>query len=206
MVSIFIHGLGQTSESWIDVITSLNCDNSSCPDLKTLLQSKEVTFDNLYKVFSEYCDEISDKLDLCGISLGGMLALKYTFTNPEKVNSLVLIGTQYKIPKLLFALQGIIFRCLPNSVFGNSGFSKENFITLTNSMKNIDFCDEISKIECKTLVICGEKDSANKKATNNLHQLLKNSDISFVANSKHEVNTQNPKELSEIISKFYSEI
>lgn len=206
MVKVFIHGLGQTSESWIEVVTYLNCVNNNSPDLKTLLRSKEVTFDNLYEVFSEYCDEISDKLDLCGISLGGMIAIKYAFNNPDKVNSLVLIGTQYKIPKLLFTLQGIVFRCLPNSVFNDIEFTKDNFITLTNSMKSIDFSKEISQIECETLVICGINDYANKKATNNLHLLLKKSNIYFVPNCKHEVNTQKPKELSEILSKFYSNI
>ena len=203
---IFIHGLGQTDKSWNNVTTELNNINSKCPNLKTLLGSKDVTFNNLYEAFSQYCDKFSDKIDLCGISLGGMLALKYTFNNPQKVNSLVLIGTQYKIPKLLFSLQGSVFRCLPNSVFGSMGFTKKDFITLTTSMKNIDFSKDLLNVNCKTLVICGKKDSANMKASNALHKIIKSSEITLVANSKHEVNTDAPIQLSKILLKFYNEM
>ena len=206
MNKIFIHGLGQTDESWNKVIAELNNINGNCPNLKTLLGSKDVTFNNLYEAFSQYCDKFSDKIDLCGISLGGMLALKYTFNNPQKVNSLVLIGTQYKIPKLLFSLQGAVFRCLPNSAFGSMGFTKKDFIALTTSMKNIDFSKGLLKVTCKTLVICGEKDSANIKASKELQKIIKNSEITLMPNSKHEVNTDAPKQLSKILIKFYDEI
>lgn len=205
MSKIFVHGLGQTDKSWKDVVTELKNTNSNCPNLKILLGSKEVTFNNLYEVFSRYCDTFSEKIDLCGISLGGMLALKYAFDNPNKVHSLVLIGIQYKTPQFLFALQGFVFRCLPHTVFGSMGFSKRDFITLTTSMKNIDFSEDASKVKCKTLVMCGEKDIANKKATNNLHKILHKSKIVIVANSKHEVNTDNPKALSKILLGFYDE-
>lgn len=204
MIKIFVHGLGQTDESWEEVVTELKVADSSCPNLKILLNSQEVTFDNLYKVFSKYCDEALGKIDLCGISLGGMLALKYAIDNPSKVNSLVLIGTQYKIPRFLFSLQALVFRFLPKSIFGNTGFSKKEFISLSASMKNIDFSEDLPKIKCKTLLICGEKDFANIKASKKLHKLINSSEISIVPNGKHELNVDSSIELSRILTKFYS--
>ncbi|MCC0629728.1 MULTISPECIES: hypothetical protein [unclassified Clostridioides] len=53
------------------------------------------------------------------------------------------------------------------------------------------------------LVICGEKDKANKKATNNITKGIIKSEIQFVKNAGYEVNTDSLKELAKIIRLFY---
>ncbi|MGB4984268.1 MAG: alpha/beta fold hydrolase [Erysipelotrichaceae bacterium] len=205
MNKIFIHGLGQNSDSWSDVISKFTAsDNCFCPNLKSLLGVKKVTFNNIYESFCHYCDTYNGKIDLCGISLGGMLALKYAIDNPQKVNSLVVLGAQYKIPKFLFLLQGLVFRCLPSSLFDDRGFTKKDFIALTESMINIDFSNGLSNITCETLVICGGKDYANLDASKKLHQLLKKSKLHLVTNCKHEVNVDSFEQLSEILLCFYN--
>lgn len=52
-------------------------------------------------------------------------------------------------------------------------------------------------------MICVKKDSANKKSAKNLSELLKKAEIQFVKNARHEVNIDAPKELAEILNKFY---
>ena len=200
---IFIHGLGQTDESWDKVITTLGVQNKHCPNLKSLLNSKTPTFNNLYMAFKQYCDKFSTPLNFCGISLGGILALKYTIENPDKVNSLILIGIQYKIPTLLFTLQGIVFKCLPQSTFASTGFTKTDFITLTNSMKYFNFEKELSGVKCKSMVICGNDDKANKKASVELSKKLLNSKLYLISNAKHEVNIDSPEELTSLLNDFY---
>lgn len=78
MKYIFLHGLGQNSSSWEKTIDVMN-DNLDidCPNLFTLLQGREVNYSNLYQVFSEYCKTYSQPLNICGLSLGGILALQY---------------------------------------------------------------------------------------------------------------------------------
>ncbi len=201
MEIIFIHGLGQTDTSWEQVTKELPCP-CHCPNLKELLEAEEVTFSNLYDVFEEYCHSFSGKLHLCGISLGGMLALKYAIEHPEKVESLVLIGVQYKIPPLLFAVQGLVFQLLPSGLFGDVGFDKKDFISLTKSMKTLDFSDELHKITGKVFLICGEKDKANIKATYQLTEKLHGS-VTIIEKSNHEVNVDAPKELSRVLMKFF---
>ena len=56
----------------------------------------------LYGAFAEYCDHVGRAVHLCGLSLGGILALNYALDFPEKVKTLVLIGTPHKIPKAAF--------------------------------------------------------------------------------------------------------
>ena len=101
MKNLLIHGLGQGSNAWNTVKNELNMKgiSSSAPDLFELAKGKELDYNTVYQVFSRLCDSYEDRLNLCGLSLGGLLALNYAIQYPEKINSLVLIGTPYEIPK-----------------------------------------------------------------------------------------------------------
>lgn len=120
---ILIHGLGQTALSWEKTIEFLSdTDTIQSLDLWTLLNDKDVTYANLYCSFSDFCNATVEKINLCGLSLGAILALNFALDYPEKVQSLVLIGAQYKMPKGLLQLQNTIFnlcqkRCLKKCAF-----------------------------------------------------------------------------------------
>ena len=78
MTTVFLHGLGQTGASWNETIALLPNENVClCPNLSELLVGKQATFQNLYAGFESYCDRISGTFCLCGLSLGGVLALQY---------------------------------------------------------------------------------------------------------------------------------
>ena len=161
---IFVHGLGQNSSSWRKTINGLNIvTNMECPNLFDLYIG-ELNYNNLYRTFSKYCNKYTEPLNICGLSLGGILALNYAINNPHKVHSLVLIGTQYRIPKKLMKFQNIIFKIMPEESFRKTGVSKKDVISLTNSMINLNFENDLEKITCPVLVVCGEKDIANVKA------------------------------------------
>ena len=207
MEYIFIHGLGQNPNSWDKVKSFMNKPFSAyCLDLIELLNGKEATYVNLYCAFSDYCNKFSEPLNLCGISLGGVLALNYAIDYPAKVQSLVLIGTQYKMPKILLKIQNGIFRFMPNSIFKSIGFQKKDFITLTKSMMNLDFSNKLKDISCDTLIICGEKDGANKKASMGLADNINNAKFCLLEGAGHEVNTDKPKNLAVELDGFYSNI
>lgn len=204
MMQIFIHGLGQTPSSWENTIKEMNIQTDvNCPNLSELLKGHKINYTNLYQVFSEYCNTFSEPLNLCGLSLGGVLALNYAIEYPERVQSLVLIGTQYKMPKMLLRFQNIIFRFMPNSMFEQMGFGKKDFIELSRSMMELDFSNDLKKISCPVFVVCGEKDNANKKASIGLNESLSNSEIQIVDGSGHEVNIDRPKQLGDVINDFY---
>ena len=46
----------------------------------------------------------------------------------EKVQSLVLVGAQYKMPKGLLKFQNIIFRFMPGAAFAKMGIQKDDVI------------------------------------------------------------------------------
>ena len=204
MAKILIHGSGHKAASWNETISHMeNSDDILCPNLVSILEGKEASYVNLYSSFTEYCGKIDGPVHLCGISLGGILALNYALDFPEKTKTLILIGTPYKVPKAAFAFQNMIFRFLPKSVFENMAFDKKDTFALGNSMKSLDFSSRVQNIKCPTLIICGKKDNANMKSAYYLAQNIKNAELKIIENVGHVVNEEAPETLAKILDDYY---
>lgn len=207
MQRIFIHGLGQSPKAWDRTIFMLKQDMPvACPDLQGLLFNKTHTYENLYHAFCEYCEEFPEPLSLCGLSLGAILALHYTIDHPSRVQELVLICAQYKMPRLLLKLQVVIYKMMKEATFLQEGFDKRDYIELTDSMRLLDFSESLKNVSCKTLVLCGEKDNANKKAARELAAHLSVAELQMVAGAGHEVNVDAPETLAGILDKYYEKL
>lgn len=204
MKKILIHGSGHRETSWNETISYMTGkEDIMCPNLSSILEGKEAGYDNLYSSFVKYCNQIDGKIHLCGLSLGGILALNYALDFPQKIKTLVLIGTPHKIPKVLFAFQNHIFRFLPKSVFETMAFDKKGTFALGSTMKNLDFSGKVSNVQCPTLILCGQKDGANMKSAHYLSQNIKNAELKIIENTGHVVNEENPKVLAKILNEFY---
>jgi pimeloyl-ACP methyl ester carboxylesterase len=200
---IFIHGLDQSPHSWDNMLKFTGKNNDViCLDLFKIIENKEFTYENLYREFLNYLNDISEPLVLCGLSLGGVLALNYAIDFPEKINSLILIGAQYKMPKILLKIQNIVMKILPNFLFKGGNISKGNLLKLTNSMMNLDFSKSLNKIKCRTLIICGSKDKANLNASKMLSENIENSQLKIFKNQGHIINESAPKLLADSINDF----
>ena len=202
---IFVHGSGHKATSWKKTISYItNNEDIVCPNLSYILEGKEASYENLYSSFVNYCNEIDGQIHLCGLSLGGILALNFALDFPQKVKTLVLIGTPYKVPKAAFSFQNIIFRFLPKSIFETMAFDKKDTFALGNTMKNLDFSDKVKNIKCPTLILCGKKDSANIKSAHFLSQNIKAAELKIIEGTGHVVNEENPKILANILTEYYS--
>lgn len=202
---ILVHGSGHKAASWNKTISYMtNNGVIMCPNLSSILEGKEASYENLYSSFVKYCNEIDGQIHLCGLSLGGILTLNYALDFPQKVKTLVLIGTLHKVPKIAFRFQNIIFRFLPKSIFETMAFDKKNTFALGNTMKDLDFSDRVKNIKCPTLILCGKKDSANMKSAYYLSQNIKNAELKVIENTGHVVNEESPEVLAKILTKYYS--
>ena len=207
MKYVYLHGLGQNADSWIKVTRATEAlENSVCLDLAGLVKDKAATYSTLYSAFSEIWNTENEDILFCGLSLGGVLALNYAIDHPEKVKALVLIAAPYKMPARLLKLQNALFRFMPQSMFQQTGFGKFDFISLCSSMAELDFSDSLSQISCPALVVCGEKDKANKKASIELADILKCSQFKEISETGHEVNLESPEKLASILREFYKSI
>ena len=202
---IFVHGSGHKAASWEKTISYItDSEDIVCPNLSSILEGKDASYENLYSSFVKYCSEMDGQIHLCGLSLGGILTLNFALDFPQKVKTLVLIGTPYKVPKAAFGFQNVIFRFLPNSVFETMAFDKKDTFALGNTMKNLDFSDKVKNVKCPTLILCGEKDRANLKSAVYLSQNIRNAELKIIENTGHVVNEENPKALADILTEYYS--
>lgn len=201
---IFVHGSGHKATSWEKTITYMtNNEDIVCPNLSSILEGKEASYENLYSSFVKYCNEFDGQIHLCGLSLGGILALNFALDFPQKVKTLILIGTPYKVPKVAFSFQNIIFRFLPKSIFETMAFDKKNTFALGDTMKNLDFSDRVKNIKCPTLILCGKKDNANMKSAYYLKENIRSAELKIIENTGHVVNEENPKALADILNEYY---
>lgn len=201
---VFLHGLGQSCKDWDGILERFDgIGERCCPDLVKMCGSP-ADYRELYRAFSAYCAGSGGApLNLVGLSLGGMLALNYAAENPEAVRSLVLIGTQYKSPKAMLKLQNVIFKIMPRSSFSETGFDKRNFISLANSMAELDLGEKLKNVSCPVLILIGERDKPNRKAALELSRLMNGARFAEIKNAGHEVNQDAPGQLAETIKQFY---
>lgn len=201
---IFVHGSGHKAISWNETISYMtNSEDIVCPNLSSILKGKTASYENLYSSFVKYCNKIDGQIHLCGLSLGGILTLNYALDFPEKVKTLVLIGTPYKVPKIAFGFQNMIFRLLPKSIFETMAFDKKDTFALGNTMKNLDFSNSVKSIKCPTLILCGKKDSANIKSAHYLAENIRSAELKIIEDTGHVVNEETPKVLAELLYKYY---
>ena len=207
MKYLYLHGLGQKPDSWNKVIKGTKVSESSINlSLAEMLEGKSATYKELYSVFSSECGKEKGGIVLCGLALGAVLALNYAIDYPNKVKALVLIAAQYKMPEKILKVQNMLFHLMPNSAFNKMGFKKADVISLCGTMAELDFRDSLHKVSCPVLIVCGEKDNANKKTSKELCHYLNNSCFHELMKTGHEANLEAPEELAIVLQKFYDSI
>ena len=194
-----LHGLGQTAQDWKEVVCQLSSSKVECPELFSSMEN-EISYPQILGDLERRYSNAKEPLRICGLSLGALLAIDFAIRHGDKVASLVLIGTQYKVPSLLIDFQNLIFRCMPNKAFESMGLSKSNTIKLAHSMRALDFTAQLSGILCPVNILCGEKDSANLKASKKLNEILPKATLQIVPGAGHEINKDAPEAIAAILN------
>ena len=204
MKTILVHGTGHRADRWNQTVCLMDEKlDIVCPDLNTLLHHQETSYANLYSAFSGYCRSFNDSLCICGLSLGGVLALDFALEYPDQVKKLVLIGTPHKVPKLLFHLQNLVFHFLPRSIFKNMAFDKKETLSLTKSMVDINFENRIYDFSIPTILLYGDQDKTNIKSVQYFNDHMTNTKQIILSNTGHIVNEENPQELAKLLNDFF---
>ena len=99
----------------------------------------------------------------------------------------------------------MIFQLMPNGIFKKMGIGKRELIQLTKSMMALDFKEDLDKVDCRTLIVCGEKDRANRGASEMMAEKIHGARIKILEGCGHEVNVEAPEKLAEILEAFYEE-
>ena len=203
MKIVFLHGLGQRAADWDQVAGPF--PNTDCPELFEIAGEK-LNYSALLSSLEERYEYEKEPLCLCGLSLGGMLALDYALRHGDRVAAMVLLGARDRTPRLLMDIQDLLFCCMPDKAFASMGMKKEQVRDLTRSMKNLDFTDRLSTIHCPVTVACGEKDYPNLAAARRLAKRLPNAQLYIVPRAGHELNADAPDTVAEIVRESFDRL
>ena len=203
MKIVFLHGLGQRVADWEQVASPF--PNMDCPELFEIAGEK-LNYSAILSSLEERYEYEKEPLCLCGLSLGGMLALDYALRHCDRVAAMVLLGARDRTPRLLMDIQDLLFRCMPDKAFASTGMKKEQVRDLTRSMKDLDFTDRLSTIHCPVTVACGEKDHPNLAAARRLAKYLPNARLYIVPHAGHELNADAPDTVVEMVRESFDRL
>ena len=200
MKLVFLHGLGQSAESWKEVRNLLTDYPSEAIELfpsgvSNYQQAKE-------RVYQHLAQE-TEPFILVGLSLGAALALELSSYDLPNLRALVLSGCPLKLAgNILFYVQLLIFKLLPKRVFEKQGADKVLMVGVSEELKTLDLTDISRTCSYPTLLICGSKDKPNLSSMKTIQELMPNSQFQIIPDGPHILNRAKPKEFAEITRSF----
>ena len=165
---------------------------------------------------------------LCGLSFGGQISIQLAAHFPELVKGLVLIGTPYTsacdyLEKLIMYSYHITNRILPTWLIAKlgglllSGFNIENknfieksisgiphkdWIKIWDTVAKTTCIDELSKINCPTLVLHGDSDYFTKRQQSFMVGSIKRVEYISIKDANHLSNRDNPLEINRCMATY----
>ena len=200
MKLIFLHGLGQSADSWKEV-QELLVDYPS--EALELFPSGVATYQEAKECIYQHLSEETEPFVLIGLSLGAALALELSSYDLPNLQALVLSGCPLKLAgNILFYIQLLIFKLLPKRVFEKQGADKSLMVGVSEELKTLDLTSIAGTCPYPTLLICGSKDKPNLSSMKALHRLLTNSQFQIIPDGPHVLNKEKPKEFVEKLRSF----
>lgn len=200
MKLIFLHGLGQSAESWKEVRNLL----TDYPSEAIELFSSEVNSYQKVKerVYQRLAQE-TEPFVLIGLSLGAALALELSSYDLPNLQALVLSGCPLKLAgNIPFYIQLLIFKLLPKRIFEKQGADKSLLVGVSEELKTLDLREIAKNCPYPTLLICGSQDKPNLSSMKAIQELMSNSQFQIIPDGPHVLNKEKPKEFVENTRSF----
>ena len=200
MKLIFLHGLGQSADSWKEVQYLLADYPSEALDL---FPSGVGTYQEAKECIYQHLSKETEPFVLVGLSLGAALALELSSFEIPNLQALVLSGCPLKLAgNIPFYIQLLIFKLLPKRIYEKQGADKSLLVGVSEELKTLDLREIAKNCSYPTLLICGSQDKTNLKSMKGLQQLIPNSQIQIIPDGTHVLNRAKPKEFAEITRSF----
>ena len=188
----------------------------------------ESTADELHRVIGTVA---TDRLHLCGHSLGGMVAQYLAYKYPEVVKRLILVETAYSTKGNLvekvgaslseFALRLMTKRQIIALTARNYGkmreatgsyithemsqYPKTTVLRVMSAALNYDGKQYLRQIVVPTLLVVGAENKATHRQAREMNQLIPNAELVFINQASHLANLDNPNEFNHHLKRFISE-
>jgi 3-oxoadipate enol-lactonase len=185
---VLLHGLGTGPEAWAPQIEALGGDR------QVLAPAVPLDLDRA-------CAELDaldfDRFDLCGLSWGGLVALRYALDRPERVRRLVVTATFASLPRRLRAFQAVMvgaIRAIPRAPHHMAGPMRAGAA--------FDVRDRLPGFDVPTLVLCGARDRINLGICRSLAAQLPRGELAIVPQAGHVANLGNPAAFNRLVADF----
>ena len=200
MKLIFLHGLGQSAESWKEVRNLLTDYPSEAIELfPSGVSSYQKAKERVY----QHLAQETEPFVLIGLSLGAALTLELSSYNLPNLRALVLSGCPLKLAgNILFYVQLLIFKLLPKRVFEKQGADKALMVRVSEELKTLDLREIARNCPYPSLLICGSQDKPNLSSMKTIQELMPNSQFQIIPDGPHVLNKEKPKEFAEQINPF----
>ena len=200
MKLIFLHGLGQSAESWQEVQELFADYPSEALDLfPTGVASYEEAKERIYQHLSKE----TEPFVLIGLSLGAALALELSSYDLPNLQALVLSGCPLKLAgNIPFYCQILIFKLLPKRIFEKQGADKSLLVGVSEELKTLDLREIAKNCPYPSLLICGSQDKPNLTSMKAIQELMPNSQFQIIPDGPHVLNRAKLKEFAEITRSF----
>ena len=200
MKLIFLHGLGQSADSWKEV-QELLVDYPS--EALELFPSGVANYQEAKESIYQHLSEETEPFVLIGLSLGAALALELSSYDLPNLRALVLSGCPLKLAgNILFYVQLLLFKLLPKRVFEKRGADKALMVGVSEELKTLDLREIAKNCPYPTLLICGSQDKPNLSSMKAIQELMPNSQFQIIPDGPHVLNRAKPKEFAEQIKPF----
>ena len=181
MPLVFLHGIGTGPEAWQPQVERFSHERE--------VLTPRVPLD-LAQAAAELDELVTEPSDLCGLSWGGLVALRYALAHPDRVRTLTVCAGLAYLPAPLRALQYIF-------ALAARGLAKP-----MREGARFDVRDEVRTLEMPTLVLCGERDRVNRGLSRKLAELIPNARFELVPGAGHVANADNPEAFNRLLAAF----
>ena len=200
MKLIFLHGLGQSADSWKEV-QDLLADYPS--EALELFPSGVGTYKEAKERIYRRLTVETEPFVLIGLSLGAALALELSSYEIPNLQALVLSGCPLKLAgNIPFYIQLLIFKLLPKRIYENQGADKALMVGVSEELKTLDLRESAQNCPYPSLLICGSQDKPNLSSMKAIQELMPDSQFQIIPDGPHVLNKAKPKEFAELTRSF----
>ncbi len=203
---VFLHGLGQTPQSWQDQVTALPSGTRAvAPWLEGCRPGASGRFE-VPKAADAVLAQLNrfgvDQVALCGSGLGAVVAVEAALRSPEAVSHLAVFGGVIHTPRWAATLQKATMKAMPAARFAEAGIDRTRLTELLDALAGVDFRHRLGGVRARTLVVRGERDAAGAAAAQGFASGIPGARLSVVPGAGALVNLDAPTAFNEALYGF----
>jgi 3-oxoadipate enol-lactonase len=205
---VLLHGSGRASRMWQPVLRDLSADwHVLAPDLPGFGRSTgPFTVSGAAQLVGEMAAVQTAPVHLCGLSLGGLIALRVAARLGPQVASLTITGTPV-VPRRDFPAALRRFRRLPGPLLPlfSDVAGRREWLRMIDELEATDVRDYLPLVTAPALVVCGSRDWRAVPAACELAKGIPAGRVWVAPHQGHNWPVISPNLFSKVVTDFIAE-